>query len=147
MKKLIKKLAIVLYIIFARWLPRSSSRCKVGLLTWRFYGRLILKKAGKKINIERGACFGTGVTLGDYSGIGVNCEVFGDVSIGNDVWIGRRAIILPGVTIGDGVVIGAGAVVAKDIPSYSVVVGNPARVIKNRNEQQIKQDNIWQPFD
>jgi len=46
------------------------------------------------------------------------------------------------VTIGDGVVIGAGAVVAKDIPSYSVVVGNPARVIKNRNEQQIKQDNI-----
>lgn len=181
MKKLIKKLAIVFYIIFARWLPRSSSRCKVGLLTRRFYGRLILKKAGKKINIERGARFGRGVTLGDYSGIGVNCEVFGDVSIGNDVmmgpevvfyttnhkfdrtdipmrlqgtteskgivigndvWIGRRAIILPGVTIGDGVVIGAGAVVAKDIPSYSVVVGNPARVIKKRNEQQIKQDNI-----
>jgi len=64
------------------------------------------------------------------------------IVIGKDVWIGRRAIILPGETIGDGVVIGAGAVVAKDIPSYSVVVGNPARVIKNRNEQQIKQDNI-----
>lgn len=54
------------------------------------------------------------------------------ITIGNDVWIGRRVIILPGVTIGDGCVIGAGAVVAKDIPSYSIAVGNPARVIKSR---------------
>ena len=54
------------------------------------------------------------------------------VHIGNDVWIGRRVIILPGVTIGDGCVIGAGAVVAKDIPPFSIAVGNPCRVIKNR---------------
>lgn len=54
------------------------------------------------------------------------------VHIGNDVWIGRRVMIMPGVTIGDGCVIGAGAVVAKDIPPYSVAVGNPARVVKSR---------------
>jgi len=54
------------------------------------------------------------------------------IIIGNDVWIGRRVIILPGVTIGDGCVIGAGAVVAKSIPPYSIAVGNPAKVIKNR---------------
>ena len=54
------------------------------------------------------------------------------VVIMDDVWIGARAIILPGVTIGKGAVIGAGAVVTKDIPSYTVVVGNPARKIADR---------------
>ena len=52
------------------------------------------------------------------------------VIIGNHVWIGGGAIILPGVTIGDNVVIGAGSVVTKDIPSNSVAWGNPCRVIK-----------------
>jgi long-chain acyl-CoA synthetase len=54
------------------------------------------------------------------------------VTIGNDVWLGRRVIIMPGVTIGDGCVIGAGAVVTKDIPAYSVAGGVPAKVIKSR---------------
>ncbi len=54
------------------------------------------------------------------------------VVIGNDVWLGRRVMIMPGVHIGDGCVIGAGAVVTKDIPEYSVAVGIPARVVKSR---------------
>lgn len=54
------------------------------------------------------------------------------VHIGNDVWIGRRVIILPGVHIGNGAVIGAGAVVAKDIPEYAIAVGNPIRIIGYR---------------
>ena len=53
-----------------------------------------------------------------------------NVTIGNDVFIGAGSIILPGVTIGDRVVIGAGSIVSKDIPSDSLAVGNPARVIK-----------------
>ncbi len=61
----------------------------------------------------------------------------GDVIIGNDVWIGEEAIILSGVRIGDGAVVGARAVVSKDIPPYAVVVGNPARVIKRRFEDEI----------
>ncbi len=52
------------------------------------------------------------------------------VSIGNNVWIGGSVTILPGVTIGDNVTIGAGSVVAKDIPSNSIAVGNPCKVIK-----------------
>jgi len=52
------------------------------------------------------------------------------VSIGNNVWIGGSVTILPGVTIGDNVTIGAGSVVVGDIPSDSIAVGNPCRVVK-----------------
>lgn len=54
------------------------------------------------------------------------------VTIGNDVWIGIRCIIMPGVTIGNGCVIGAGAVVTHDVPDYAVVGGVPAKVIRYR---------------
>jgi len=55
------------------------------------------------------------------------------VVIGNDVWIGQRAIILPGVTIQDGAIIGAGSIVTKDVAARTVVGGNPAKFIKNRD--------------
>ncbi len=54
------------------------------------------------------------------------------VTIEDDVWIGARVIILPGVTIGRGSIIAAGAVVTKDVPSFSIVGGVPAKVIKSR---------------
>lgn len=54
------------------------------------------------------------------------------IFIGNDVWIGANVTILKGVSIGNGVVIGAGSVVTKDIPDYSIAVGNPAKVVKSR---------------
>ncbi|MCC6730581.1 MAG: acyltransferase [Chthonomonadales bacterium] len=56
------------------------------------------------------------------------------VVIEDDVWIGTRAILLRGVRIGRGAVIGAGAVVARDVPDWAIVVGNPARVVRYRNE-------------
>jgi acetyltransferase-like isoleucine patch superfamily enzyme len=56
----------------------------------------------------------------------------GDIAIGHDVWIGYASIILSGVTIGTGAVIGAGSVVAKDVPPYAIVAGNPARLIRYR---------------
>lgn len=55
------------------------------------------------------------------------------VKIGNDVWIGRNAVIMDKVTIGTGAIIGAGAVVTKDVPPYAIVGGVPAKVIKYRN--------------
>ena len=57
------------------------------------------------------------------------------VHIGNRVWIGAGAIILPGVTIGDDTVIGAGSVVTKDIPAGVVAVGNPCRVLREIGER------------
>lgn len=59
------------------------------------------------------------------------------IIIGNDVWIGSDVIVLGGVHIGNGAVIGAGAVVAKDVPPYAVVVGNPARIIKYRFDEGV----------
>lgn len=88
------------------------------------------------------------VTFGDHTFIGPNVSIYtachpiepderntGDewalpVTVGHNVWIGGSVTILPGVTIGDNVVIGAGSVVTRDIPSNSVAVGNPARVVK-----------------
>lgn len=75
----------------------------------------------------------------------------GDIIIGDDVWIGANAIICSGVTIGQGVIVAAGAVVVKDIEPYSIVGGNPAKLIKYRfNENirkklvQIKIENIFE---
>lgn len=69
------------------------------------------------------------------------------IIIGNDVWIGCDVTILGGVRIGNGAVIGAGAVVSKDIPAYSIVVGNPARVVKYRFShetiQKLQQIKWW----
>lgn len=61
----------------------------------------------------------------------------GDVTIGSDVWIGAEADILSGVKVGDGAVIGTRAIVAKNVPPYAVVVGNPSRVVKYRFEPSI----------
>ncbi|XKM14468.1 Vat family streptogramin A O-acetyltransferase [Orbaceae bacterium ac157xtp] len=56
----------------------------------------------------------------------------GDTVIGNDVWIGYKALIMPGVKIGNGAIISSGSVVTSDVPAYTVVGGNPAKVIKKR---------------
>lgn len=61
-----------------------------------------------------------------------DAESRGQTIIGNDVWIGEGACILSGVKIGNGVIVGAHAVVAKDVPAFAVVVGNPAKITRYR---------------
>ena len=66
--------------------------------------------------------------------------------IGNDVWIGMEAVILPGVTIGDGAIIGAKSVVSHDVPPYAIVAGNPGKVVKmrfDRNTVERLLDVAW----
>ncbi len=112
-------------------------------------GRL---KIGKFCSIADGATFllggyhhidwGTTYPFGDFSshltlpapGIRVRK---GDITIGNDVYLGQECFILAGVTVGDGAVVGARAVVTKDVVPYSVVVGNPAQHIKYRFDEAI----------
>lgn len=56
--------------------------------------------------------------------------------VGNDVWLGRRVMVMPGVHIGDGCIVAAGAVVTKDLPPYCVVGGIPAKIIKSRKDSK-----------
>jgi virginiamycin A acetyltransferase len=108
--------------------------------------RLII---GKFVAIAQGAQFvmnGANHPMGGFSTYPFNMVGFtdkpafgndgltnrGDTVIGNDVWIGREAVIMPGVRIGDGAIIGAHAVVARDVPPYAVMVGNPARISRIR---------------
>jgi len=64
-------------------------------------------------------------------------EARGDTTVGNDVWIGYDALIMPGVTVGNGAIIGSRSVVTKDVPPYSVVAGNPAEVVRMRFDDQV----------
>jgi virginiamycin A acetyltransferase len=61
----------------------------------------------------------------------------GDTIIGNDVWIGQNATILAGVHIGDGAIIGANSVVGSDVSPYSIVVGNPAKLVRKRFDDEL----------
>lgn len=63
-----------------------------------------------------------------------------EIEIGNDVWIGHGVIILSGVKIGNGAIIGAGSIITKDVDSYSIVVGNPAKFIRKRFPDPIIQE-------
>ena len=63
--------------------------------------------------------------------------VKGDTIVGNDVWIGENATILPGVKIGDGAIIGLNSVVASDVAPYTIVAGNPAKLIRHRFDEEL----------
>lgn len=68
------------------------------------------------------------------------------VLIGNDVWIGIRAMIMPGVTIGDGSVIAAGAIVTRDVPPYAIVAGVPAKVVRYRFENPVIEKLMYEKW-
>lgn len=90
----------------------------------------------KQIKIGNNVAISRDVIIWDTDAHGIEyedgkkSEISKEVTIGNNVWIGNKSIILKGVTIGDNVVIGAGSVVNKNIPSNSLAVGNPAKVVK-----------------
>ena len=113
------------------------------------YGKYLTVGARTFINYSFTALDVAAITIGDDVQIGPNVQLLTPthpvepeprrdkleaakpIVIGNNVWIGGGAIVLPGVTIGENSVIGAGAVVTRDVPANVVVVGNPARVVRN----------------
>lgn len=103
-------------------------------------------KIGRYCSIASGALFLMGgnhthrmdwVTVYPFKGTSKKAyESKGDTVIGNDVWIGMKAMIMPGVRIGNGAVVAARSLVTKDVPPYTVVGGNPARIIKERYSRE-----------
>lgn len=68
---------------------------------------------------------------------GADLPIKGDTVIGNDVWIGQNAVILPGVHIGDGAIIGANSIVGSDVDPYTVVAGNPSKPVRKRFDEEL----------
>lgn len=110
----------------------GGAHLEIGPRTWIGYGCSIA--AQRSIRIGADCHFGpyTNILDNEYHDVYDHHATpeSRPISIGDNVWIGTRVIILPGVTIGDGAVIGAGAVVTHDIPARSVAAGNPARVLR-----------------
>ncbi len=74
----------------------------------------------------------------------------GDTIVGNDVWFGHHSVVMPGVTIGDGAIIGAYSLVTKDVPPYTIVGGNPAKIIRKRFDDETVaklKDIAWWDWD
>lgn len=95
MKKLSRKIGAIIYYFFAQHLPSSTSGLKIGQKAIRaFCGKLMLKKCGKKVNIEHGATFSAKTSLGNYSGIGINARIHGDCTIGDYVMMGPDVVVI-----------------------------------------------------
>ena len=81
----------------------------------------------------------SGETLDSHNLIDIP-STYARTTIGSDVWIGDNAVVIQGVNVGDGAIIGAGSVVTKDVDSFSIVVGNPARHLRYRFTAQIRDE-------
>jgi len=79
--------------------------------------------------------FGSGWEVGQPAL--TDLPIKGNTVIGNDVWIGYQSVVMPGVKIGDGAIIAAKSIVTKDVPPYTIVGGNPAKLIKQRFDDQV----------
>ena len=115
----------------------DSARMNIGAYAFIGYGTEI--EVSQEVRIGRGALIAPGVFITDHNhGTTLGRPMFeqpciaAPVIIGDDVWIGANAVVLPGVAIGDGAVVAAGAVVSRNVAARSIVGGVPAKLIRSR---------------
>lgn len=97
-----------------------------------------LIEIGNHVQITKGVKFFTHGGAWTLRLIYPDFDCFGRIKIGNNVYIGNNALIMPGVTVGDNVVIGAGSILTKSVPDGVVVAGNPAKIISTMDDYIIK---------
>ncbi len=121
------------------WLNIVSENALLDVGEFTYFGRGVHIEVSKRVAIGRGGLIAPGVYITDHNhSTALGSPMFeqpcvaAPVVIGDDVWIGANAVILPGVSIGDGAVVAAGAVVNSDVPAYAIVGGVPARFIRFR---------------
>jgi acetyltransferase-like isoleucine patch superfamily enzyme len=142
---------------YLQWIPKDDiffDKVSVGKLTYGPINAIHSGHPDEKLHIGNFCSIGGGTKfiLGSehpYTGIStfpfkVKChnilneaQTKGPIVLEDDVWIGENVLVLSGVVIGKGAVIAAGSVIVKDVPAYSIVGGNPAKIIKYRFSQEI----------
>lgn len=136
-RKLIKKIKATCNVVFPQ--ITAPNNCVTEFISWGegsivalpFNHITVDLVIGDFVWINSGNLIGHDARIGDYTTIYSGINIGGAASIGSDCVIGTGAIIKPKITIGDAVIVGAGAVVVKDVPNGVVVVGNPARILKD----------------
>lgn len=161
------KIFYIFYTLTAKWLPESS-HLKIAKKFRYFWLKKIIMYAGINVNVEHGAKFTPELRIGNNSGVGINCEMCGPITIGDNVmmgpevviytrnhkhskgtpflqqgyeivkpvfiednvWIGRRVMIMPGCKIGKNTVIAAGSIVCDSFEDGVIIGGVPAKVLK-----------------
>jgi acetyltransferase-like isoleucine patch superfamily enzyme len=121
------------------WLNIASDSARLSMGAHTFLGQGAEIEVNERVDIGAGVLIAPGVYITDHNhDTGPGPPMYqrpclaAPVRIGDDVWIGANAVILPGVSIGDGAVIAAGAVVTGDVPSGAIVAGVPARLLRSR---------------
>ena len=150
-KLVLRQLRVHFLLQLGRMLPHSSLRVKC----FRLMGVNIGKNVFIGLNVMIDPLYPEMVSIDDYAEIGDNASIYAHsrgtkplkaiyprivepVHIGRGVWIGApNVVILPGIKIGDYSVVAAGAVVTKDVPSYTVIGGVPAKIIKEIDKEKI----------
>lgn len=147
--------------ILSQWLHPDSGRCEILAPVIIEYGKNTCIADEVFINFGLTILDIAPVSIGQRSMLGPNCQLLtaghpvndaemragnwekgAPISIGEDVWLGGGVIVVGGVSIGNRVVVGAGAVVTRGIPDDAIAVGNPARVIKTRDENNLERTQL-----
>jgi len=155
-----KKNYIYFFLLFNHLIYNSRPNCS-SFGAYSYSGNIIVKSWGENTSYSVGKFCSIGDNLTIFLGgnhridwittfpfhvfykdfpegamVSSGCVTKGNVTIENDVWIGANVTILSGVTVHDGAIIGASSVVTKDVPAYTIVAGNPAKLIRYRFDQE-----------